>query len=73
MYKSISSLLGCLSTISDGKVTKSVMTKLTTSLLKHLTLQKSICIINTNNVVMVQEEFALNNGKELYAETNDAL
>jgi hypothetical protein len=76
MCKSISSLLGCLLIISDEEFIKSVMTKLTTSLLsllKHLTLQKSTCIINTNNVVMVQEEFALSDGKELDAETNDAL
>jgi hypothetical protein len=68
MYKSISSLLGCLSTISDGKVTK-----LTTSLLKHHTLQKSKCIINTNNVIVVEEGFTLSDGKELNAKTNDAL
>ena len=78
LCNSISSLLSCLSADSIGKRTSSkpIMSKVTASvlaLLKYYVDQKSIVIINANNVMMMNDCFADKDGKEFDTETNDAI
>jgi len=75
---SVRALFGGLlgNSFHDKEIRESIVTKVKTyllSLLKYHLDKRATVLVNTKNVIIVEDGFALKDGKKLDAETNDAL